>query len=177
MIIFKDYSGCLSVPCAVSGSVSSFSLLHCLKDCETHQWLMRLGSRSGSPERGEQKVHHQRTCPGRKHHSAMLQHLLRALPCVEQSSRLAFFSCLKKSCTELMHFSQLWSWPLGEWREGDVPPLPFCRLDASESLTSFWMKGMCKDRMEQPWPLATSVEDEDGKREDVSALDCHLFQH
>ena len=89
----------------------TFSLSHCLKDCETHKRLMHVGTKSRSHEGGERKVchGHQRTCPGGKHLSAMLQHLLRALPCVEQSSRLAFFSNLKKSWTELMHFSQLWS--------------------------------------------------------------------
>jgi len=79
--------------------------------CETCERLMRVGTKSEFPERREQKIHHghQRTCPGRKHLSAMLQHLLRALPCVEQRSRLAFLSNLKKSWAELMRFSQLWS--------------------------------------------------------------------
>lgn len=68
----------------------TFSLSHSLKDCETHKWLMHVGTKSGSPEGGEQKVHHghQRLCPGRKPLSSVLQNLL-ALPCVEQSSRLA----------------------------------------------------------------------------------------
>lgn len=125
----------------------TFSLSHSLKDCETHKWLVHVGTKSGSPEGGEQKVHHghQRPCPGRKPLSAVLQNPL-ALPCVEQSSRLAarwkrHFFQLKNSWTKLMHFPQLQSWPLRE------SPLPLYHLDANESLNS-WMKGMCKERTE-----------------------------
>lgn len=86
-----------------------------------------------------------------------------------QHSGKGIFFQLKKFWTELVHFSQLQSWPLQDWREGDVSPLPF--------YTSGWK--WCARRGQRAAANSgyAPSREEDGKGEDVSALDCHLFQH
>lgn len=75
-------------------------------------------------------------------------------------------------------FSHLQSWPLEEWRAGDVPPLPWYHLKADESLNFIWVKVVArKGQRAAATSSYASLGGENRKGEDVLPLDWHLFQH